>query len=681
MAVKSARTMKDKELVQRAMADYNQAYSAKIDSHTRNERYLRIYKALDPVETKVREGEQLIEKDSGRFSNTYMPIGAAVVDSAQALLYNALFSNPDYLTISAREWQDEPFEEVIRAFLIDQHRQMGFRKKILEAIQTALCFDYCVTGARWLLRSGYKNVRVQSVKSLNYGGVALKYQSTKMEPRWFPDAVDRPDMMVFDYFRCFHDESATDFEDSAYFCDTRDVLDIDLQDLAVSRDNPWGRYKNVDKVLKKYAMSQGNQTIDWITTVDQGTRTSLMPHGRKMPVLRYWTPDHVCDICMEEVIWRMDLCGWPLQKWTIYDIPKKFNGMGILQRIERQQYDVNASMNARRNLQNLISNPFAVVDQDLVAQQEGKPQLTPGLVLVSSNTRTPAKDKIWIYTPGQNTLQDAMGDLAVQVDMIQKVTHTSENTLGSYASGRRSATEARNVAAGQGVSQFEVASKIEHNNLVPFYEEQFKLDQVLMTDEQTFKVFGNRGWEWIAVKPENLHWKEMPAFTCGGVEYAAKHEVEKQQFLLLLKLAFAAPQIADLPAMFAKAGQLLDPKDYRNFIRDPRNKAHNVPPNFEHLALAQGFEAEVSQENNHPEHIAEHEAFMRHGDFKLWPLVYQERLLAHIQIHKQATSQQSAGQVSTGMQDGSDMARGQGPAGAPQQPDMMAALGGLGGPE
>ena len=103
---RSTRAMTDDEVVERVQADFKQAKSDKAADNKRCLRYKHIYEALDNPEEIVDEDTGRLADDRRIYSNTYLPIGAAVVDAAVATLYNAFFSVPDYFEIAAEDYWD-----------------------------------------------------------------------------------------------------------------------------------------------------------------------------------------------------------------------------------------------------------------------------------------------------------------------------------------------------------------------------------------------------------------------------------------------------------------------------------------------------------------------------------------------------------------------------------------------
>ena len=126
------------------------------------------------------------------------------------------------------------------------------------------------------------------------------------------------------------------------------------------------------------------------------------------------------------------------------------------------------------------------------------------------------------------------------------------------------------------------------------------------------------------------------------------------------------PNIHNMQNIVASLWQMIDPKNWTKFIRDPREKQHNIPQDVENMLLAHGHKPEVSPENNDREHIASLEKLMRTPDYQIWPQAFKLNAEEHLQHHKAKRADTAALQRGTQnpMQDESDMMRGQHEAGA-----------------
>lgn len=666
MAYKPLRNMNDDEALLYAHSLYTIFRKDKLASIARQERYDAIYRALDPPDLRIDQSTGTIADDQSSHSDSYLAVGAAFVDSAVAQLYSLLFSTDDYMRMRANDWNDHFKFDRITAHMKIQHREMKFRYKVFEALQQACCFDYCVTYGRWLLEEGLVNQRVDEIQYSRLGKLQVPFKRVGIEQKWRPDAVDRPDFQILDFDHSYHDPKARNgFEDSEAFFDDRDESIEWLYGQEKTEDRPWGRYKNIAEVEK---IALQDQVIDTLPNLDGIELTTLIDDSgneirRRVRVHRLWSRDHLMEWSHGKVLRRLDLAGWPLQLWKIYNVSRKFQGMGLLQRIERQQYDINADVNSRRDFKNLVADPFGIIDEDLLQADGGGGQVESGRLIPAKGGNM--SEKIWLYSPGQNIGQDAMNDLTQQIDIMQKSTQVSSNQMQSFASGRRPATEVATVAQAALTADQVIGLKIEDNALVPYYMYQFQLNQLNMTRAKTFQYFGQYGDEFIEVHPADYAFNAQPTFECLGTMGVIQDAQKTQQFMLAVDRAIQVPQLHNMPNIFVEMWRRLAPKDYHNFVKDPTIPQHNVPAQMENMLIAMGHHVEVSPLNDNPAHIAGHQAVKQTPDYQFWPEARKMQLERHIQDHVQAEQSQGSvapqQQIGRPMQDQADALRGMRP--------------------
>ncbi len=652
---KPIQDLTDEQAIIRINSDLNEAQSEKNADIIRGLRYRNIYEALNPPDETTEEGSGLIEDDEGSQSDTYYPVGAAIVDSAIAQLMALMFSSNDYMEIEADDWKDGLFALDVTAHLKKRHKEMKMFGTIGKVVQDACCYDYGVTFSRWKLEGGYQPKPKTVVEPIKLGKLTMDRRRTFSEPVWMPDKTDRSDLVKLNYFRCFHDPTATNgFEDSRYFIDHRDESLEDLMEQS-KEVTFWGRYQNVPKVVAKI-MENNRAELD---RHDNNDSKRHFVGSRRAKIIRYWTKNHIIEMAEDIVIRRMNTMDWMLHLWKIFEKSDTFEGMGFLQRLERQQYDINATMNSRRNFQNLISDPWIIADRDIMP--EGATRMTSGKVYLT-NGGTP-KDKIFVGSPATNSNQESMTDVQLSINTIETQSGISENSQGDFASGRRSATEVRAVAAGAGKRVFRVASKWEEENLNSIYMDQFFLEQTLLRNSEWAKYAGRQGESMHKIDPSTYMWSTLPRFMARGSISISEDPVKAQQFLSSVGMAVTLAQTGvnfNWQAIAAEMFRQSNPTDYTEFVQDPSVPDLNVPPDQENLLISLGRHVQASPANNHQEHIQSHQALMQTPDYQAWDVSRQTMVLNHIKEHEaflQATAvqQQPAAQ---GGQDSADSLRG-----------------------
>jgi len=662
--VKPIHLLPDDLALQKAETFYEQAVGAKRAGLERFYRYRNIFEALNPPEEILDEDSGLAEDDESRYSNTYLPVGAAIAESGRAKLFNMFFSTEDYFQIEADDIEDTFFASEITAHQKKRHREMKFKNKVFDALGWASCFDYGVTMTRWLLEPGYAPKRRKIITSKDYAGMTLQEQKVFMEMQWIPDKVDRSDVIVLPYNRCFHDWTATSLEDSQGFCFERDVSIGELLENSVAKRPGWGRYKNVEKIAAGAILNLREQ----VSSISDPTVRQAINNTR-VTVVTFISKHHMIEFSQGFILRRMNLCGWPLQLWKIFRTPGKFEGMGFLQRIERNQYDINAAMNSRRDFQNLVSNPIGAIDADLLGEQEGAFRMHPGFLGVSNGGNV--RDKLYIHQPGGNTNQDSMQDISSETSAMERMSGVNESTQGMISSGRTTATEIREATAGSVGRLATIARLIEEEALESIYLNLFMLEQMNLTKEEAFQYAGQEGESQFAIDPSSYYWNSVPRFSAKGA-LAVQDTIQTEQFLHMIDRAMTMPMVKwNWNNLAIEMVRRLHPHEYSKFIDDPNVPDHNVPPEQENELIASGRHVEISPVNNHSQHLQGHEAVKMTADFKLWPVQRQLMLQQHIDQHKQALQgmasamagarQPQQQQEQPAMQDSADPMRGMRP--------------------
>lgn len=657
------RKISDEELAEKILTDFNRLKGDKSEDIERNKRYRLMYKALDnPLDVIDEETGNAVVDDKSKYSDTYLAVGASLVDTACASLYNHFFSIPDYMEIDGDDFEDDLVSKKITQHQLKRHEEMRFKIKVYEALQQACCFDYAVTLCRWKIKPGYVNKRVNRVEEYSLGKMKFRENRVRMEQQWIPNAIDRSDFEVLDFFNCYHDQSSKNgFMDSTMFID---VYWIPIEDLIANKKDestPFGKFKNVDKVVKKFLEDQGYSFNDGDDPVERGNKKFV----NRIKIIRYWTHDQVAEYAEGYIIRRSNIDGMPLQLWRLYQLPAEFKGMGILQRIERNQYDINNIINIKRDFQNLSLTPSAIIDEDLLGlHAEGDVEIYSGKTFINRTGKEPDK-LLKFLQPGMDISSGASEELSLQMSNVNNVAGFGPNQMGNFSQGRKTAREALTVQAGSESRAAVIASRLEYDCLIPAYMKLFVLEQMNLTKEDRFKYQGPEGIGWLVIRPEDYRWNSIPKFSAKGTSYMVNKDLQIQQFMLALDRTMQYfPDMANREMLLAKLWQSLDPKDHLKMIKDPRDKGHKVPANLENYMMSMGQMPEVSQQDNHEMHIATHEMLKNSKEYPLWTEAMKMNHQEHINTHKGMMAQSPANvmkipQASAGFQDESDVLRGQ----------------------
>lgn len=665
---KSLRQMLDSEVVERVNGDYLEFSAAKNKDNNRARRYDAIYQALDNPELIIDEGSGKLKDDRSQFSNTYMPIGAAVVDAATSILYNNFFSVQEYLKIGTDNIFDWLASIKVSAHIMRRHREMKFRHLIYRTLLQACCFDYAITGVRWLLEEGYIPQKKRKFKTETYGRIKKQSEEVYMDMVWQPDVIDRSDVFGLNYFNCYHDPhdeevSADPFKTCTAFIDVREEKIEDLKMKAKTEDREYGKYKNIDLVINKYYAEMAQ--------VDKKRRDAgtLQRDGvydkRRIEIKRYWARDQVVETAMDEVIWRKNISGIPLQRWTIFERSSGFKGIGILGRMERNQYQINASINNRQDYENLVTDPIAVLDKSILGAS-GETRLYHGRTFVSQDGD--ATKKVWIHSPGQNLAPTLGTDIMGHFQVIERVT-ISDTAQGMVAGGRTTATEINEVARGTDNKTNRMSLSLEETCLVDIYMHQFILEQMLLSREERFHYSGKHGDLAVVIDGSDYAFDNQPTFYAVGTSHMVNNPVQTQQFMSAVKMLATIPQLNennDWNAIKLAMIEMLAPKHMESFIKSSGEPKPNIPAQIENDMFAQGRKVEISPANDDAHHNTVHESVKTTPDYRVWPEQFKVNLQTHINEHNNAQAMGTGAPTGqgfdfsslTGTQDNADPNRG-----------------------
>ena len=165
---KSLRELTDEQAIERARIDFVRSQTKRRTAQ--NRRYEKIYQALDPPGFGLDDSTQTVDIMRRRSrANNMLPIGAMLVDTAVAQLYQALFGLPRYFKMQIPDEMDYLFQEEIIQHMMTRHKEMKFKNRCFDAIQNACCFDYAVSFMRWDLQWGYEPKRVTTQRQIPGG--------------------------------------------------------------------------------------------------------------------------------------------------------------------------------------------------------------------------------------------------------------------------------------------------------------------------------------------------------------------------------------------------------------------------------------------------------------------------------------------------------------------------------
>jgi len=145
-------------------------------------------------------------------------------------------------------------------------------------------------------------------------------------------------------------------------------------------------------------------------------------------------------------------------------------------------------INARvTNVRKVIGNQL-VVDPELVNMQDVKDR--SGVIRMKPQASRLGIDRAIKQLELRDVTAGHIGDVAFLKEMVQETTGITENALGQFSSGRRSATEAKNVNVGATLRLKLVAVLLWHDMFVPLGEKMLSNLRQGLDEETLVKVVG-----------------------------------------------------------------------------------------------------------------------------------------------------------------------------------------------
>lgn len=175
-------------------------------------------------------------------------------------------------------------------------------------------------------------------------------------------------------------------------------------------------------------------------------------------------------------------------------------GLGLI--INALQDMVNWFMNSRvaavrRTINNwLVVDPEGIIMEDL---ENRRPviRLKPGKVGMGV-------DRFIKQLQVQDTTVNHLKDIEVLQTLIQQVTGINETALGQFASGRRSATEAKNVSSAAAARLRVAARLIFNNSLIPMARQIISNSRQGLDEEMLIKIIGKASPMFVPITKEAL---------------------------------------------------------------------------------------------------------------------------------------------------------------------------------
>ena len=630
----------DEELQGLIINQLEYSFLTRVDDINTNHRLKRMYMAKDEPRLSSRTNSGRLDEDPATYSNTYLPVVTGIVDTAKTLMYTNLFGTPDYLRCVSQEVIDEERTLATCRHLKHRHDQMMFLAEFVDEFMLEyLLYDFAVALTSWKVEPGYQVTPEQVQEIIDFGDGTQFHRSRKINTMIKnPTAIRRCNTVTIPNYQCFPDPRATrGFGD--FFIMAQDVSQRHLMINRKTPQNPFGIYK-----FKPEEISTGRGGLfDRISNVadrrELNRRFSKANEQDVHLITAFYDNYRVQMDGGGNIVRRGRMAGYPLAKASFRKLNDRFGGMGIVHVLERQQHDINRMINDRRDFNNLVLNPITIMEKDTFARGEyGDGTLHAGQ-LYTYDGDGKASDTIHTEQPGQPIGGDHQAEISTQLSMMNTVSNISANSQAQFATGRRSAREADEVASGTSVALGVTSRRLEVQAFEPIYDQQLMLERIHFDGFEGIRDIGDPDL-YVHVTPETLAFQSNPRMKAMGMTNIRLDAVDRAQLIQQVSVALTSPTIMkftnaeELVKRFWRAAQ---PDTFYELLNvaKPSDRI-NTPPETEHLMFAQGRYPKVKPLNDHDEHFNAHNAFKRAGAYSAWPEVFKREFDNHIAGHSAA---------------------------------------------
>lgn len=629
--------MPSDEIIGLVKADHVIAANARTEPTQRNRRYRKMYFQKEDVPATTKK-DQPQSETSVRAKN-YLPIGRAFVDTARSMISASMFSQDPNVHINPQEKEDEKYSAAYQdLFQFQASRgQMNLKAKFEdEFIFQACLYDFVVGRSGWLVKKGYVPYITQKREFVKLRH--LKWPRKTMKVQMIPkmDAIDRPDFEVLNTLMCYPDPRSTDFDNARYFIYLQDTNKMEMSKLEKTKDNPFGIYRNVDKIepnsypgLKASQETQGK---------DDYTKQS---EADLVQLTNYYTPDAMVVIANDKwVVRKKPMPGYPFTKGTYCQPDHQWSGIGLLEGMEMLQIDINQLIRLRRDNINFIVNTMTIINKTLFPMEQRKDwRMWPGRTFVI-NQGDPNKAIAFPRPP--DTTQNIFQDINFDLHMTEKVTRVSENAMAAFRQGRRTATEAGLVAQGTETMIGDVSTRFEDRNIVDIVNMTYNLNLQHLTDALKYRILGKAGYEFKKTGRLDILHKGAFDIRPVGTKFFGNKQLKDNQFLQATQIVSQNPafmQLSEMSVILREIWSRAGEKDPDRFIKDTSDTDYMIPPEIENeVILGAGHSLKPGNKDVHPDHIAQHTEYMETGDY---PPEFRPLFEEHIGLHSQAEEQMS----------------------------------------
>lgn len=353
---------KDDYVLEMVTNDMIDAETAQKRHMERFRRYYKVYKGpstLDIMQTQ--QGRSGVAEPAHR-SNVHVPYVQSNIDTLVPKVVLAMLRTKPYVAAIPKDIINpgerlEKAKKMTRLLDYQCKRPLSFIKILAEIVKGCAIYGTQITKQTW----DYKEkVIKQRVPAELMGGTGMYEIQERLKV-----VRDDPKITLVPLLDFFFDPAATEIADARY-CIHR--YWADMAELESFNDQMEGRvYKNLNKLKKSLEEHDSTEATPRQAEYRQEKMQDLMGQtatnnaNKEIMIWEYWTDDWVVKIankeivisCMPNPFWHGEK---PFTRWVLDILPNEFYGVGLVERVEQLQYELNTVRNQRIDNVSLVIN-------------------------------------------------------------------------------------------------------------------------------------------------------------------------------------------------------------------------------------------------------------------------------------------------------------------------------------
>lgn len=347
---------------------------------------------------------------------------------------------------------------------------------------------------------------------------------------------DDPEVKFLDIGLFFVDPDAEDI-DGARFAGHQEFMTKEEIDAEAERDGDKIDWKKVPKEAKKNEAREYRDSVIGIPLVDN----DVFEHSdtdRLYEVIRYWEDDRCVKIINRGYLWKDEENPFwhkkkPYDKDVYTKDPGQFYGIGLVEVMYDQQFELNAERNQRIDYRSYSLRRMFKVRRGADINRNQLQVRQGGVVEVDEMDDLDTLDMPPISGDSFNQemqIKQDMRDATGAQDVVMGAMQNADTATGTMTRDNNAAMRFKLII-----------SSVEKRLLVAVSRKMIQLNQQLIDDIRLLPVFEQDDAEWPEIAPEDIQGEFHLTAAGSSVEPMANKEAYKQRMVELYGIAASDP--------------------------------------------------------------------------------------------------------------------------------------------